>query len=71
MFPRVHFECSLRSETPHARSMQTNELLDSSVGHQEVIDHLLVMSAVDAALRTARFAFVHLHVLQQVQSVIV
>ena len=68
MFLRVHFQRSFSSETSNTGWIMTNEFFYSSMRHQEMVDHLLVESAVDSAERADRLPSVSLHVLHQMQS---
>ena len=65
----MHLQRPLRPKGSDASWMMTNELLNLPVSHEEVVDHLLVLSAVDAALGTAGLPLVSLQVMQQMQSV--
>ena len=45
--------------------MLTDQLLDSRVNHEKVIDHLLVMSTINSTDQTKGLAFVTFDVTQQ------
>ena len=48
--------------------MRTDQLVHFSMDHHEVVDHPLVISAVDAAVGTNRFADEQLQMRQKMQS---
>ena len=61
----MQFECPLRPERSDARGESADQLADAAVDHEEVVDHLLVSGAVDAALRARRLPLVDLEVVEQ------
>ena len=63
----MQIQSPLRAEGANARGKRTDQLADSSVDHQKVVDHPLVSRAVDAADRTYRLSLVELEVIEEMR----
>ena len=71
MFPGMKIESSLCPKRSNASRMRTDQLVHFSMDHHEVVDHPLVVAAVDAAVGTNRFADEQLQMRQKMQSIFV
>ena len=69
MLPPMHIEGPLSTKRPYARRERTDQLVHSSMNHQEVVNHFLVSGAIDSADRTDRLAIEELEVVEQMRSV--
>ena len=71
MFLRVPLERLLGPKRSNASRMWTDQLVHSSVDHHEVVDHLLVVSAIDATVGADRLASERLQMPEKMQPIFV
>ena len=68
MFFYMLIQCALCAEGSNARRMRTNKSFDSRVHHEEMINHFLMLAAINATNEANAFPFITFEMRQKMRA---